>query len=85
MKIFNKEAQNKTQAESNDQIPDSHLDDLLSYSGMLRAYATSARTDMGWRSVVATLAAVSLCVGSLMAYTLLLRGWEGLLWLLGWK
>jgi hypothetical protein len=82
---FKKEPQKKTQAEGNDQIPDSHLDDLLSYSGMLRTYATSARTDMGWRSAIAMLAAVSLCIGTVMAYTILWRGWDGLLWLLGWK
>ncbi|HYO49985.1 MAG TPA: hypothetical protein VEW94_09045 [Chloroflexia bacterium] len=52
---------------------------------MLRTYATSARTDMGWRSAVALLASVSLCIGPLMAYTILWRGWDGLLWLLGWK
>ena len=85
MKRFRKEPQKKSQAESSGEIPDSQLDDLLSYSGMLRASATSARTDMGWRSALAILASVSLCIGSIMAYTILWRGWDGLLWLLGWK
>ncbi len=66
MKIFKKEAQKKSQAECNDEIPDSHLDDLLSYSGMLRVSVTSPQTDMGWRSAVAVLAAVFFCIGSLM-------------------
>ena len=85
VKRFKKEPQKKTEVEGSDQIPDSQLDDLLSYSGMLRTYATSARTDMGWRSAIAMLVAVSLCIGTVMAYTILWRGWDGLLWLLGWK
>jgi hypothetical protein len=85
VKRFRKGLQEKSQGQGSDQIPDSQLDDLLSYSGMLRASATSARTDMGWRSAVAILAAVSLCIGTVMAYTILWRGWDGLLWLLGWK
>ncbi|HYP42248.1 MAG TPA: hypothetical protein VEX13_17970 [Chloroflexia bacterium] len=85
MKRFRKEPQAKTQAEGRDQIPDSQLGDLLSYSGMLRTRAMSARTDMGWRSAIAILGAVSFCIGSVMVYTILWRGWDGLLWLLGWK
>lgn len=84
-KLFNKQKNKADSITYEGNNPPETGQDMLSYKNMMLTQEKWAQAGSGCKMVVGW-AIVSLgCVGACMLVTILDRGWDGLLVLMGWK